>query len=141
MRLRVEPQQIQPVGFRRTIVVAALCALAAMAIAAVAADRASAEPAICSEYPGLSQCEQPATGGGDTGGGPNPADGGGAQSPIPGAGGASAAAGGGASGALPFTGYPLTPAILLLLALLVAGLAIRGYVALRERTPAQATHS
>jgi hypothetical protein len=140
MRLRVEPQQIQPVGFRRMIVVATLCALVALAIAAVAADRASAEPAICSEYPGLSQCEQPTTGGGDTGGGVNPADGGGAVSPIPGAGGPSAA-GGGARGALPFTGYPLTPVILLLLALLVAGLAIRGYVALRERTQARATHS
>jgi hypothetical protein len=141
MRLRVERQQIQPVGFRRTIVVAALCALGALLIAAVAADRASAEPAICSEYPGLTQCEQPTTGGGDTGGGLNPADGGGAVSPpIPGAGGPSAA-GGGASGALPFTGYPLTPVILLFLALLVAGLAIRGYVALRERAHAGAPHS
>lgn len=37
------------------------------------------------------------------------------------------------TGTLPFTGYPLNALILLLLLMLVAGLALRGYLALRDR--------
>ncbi len=147
--LGMEQQQIQAFGLRRMAAIAALVALATLALAAATADRASAEAAICAEYPGLTQCDQPVGGDAETGDdvsptgtGADPTTGGGTPSAIPGAGGPSAAAGGaGARGALPFTGYPLTPVILLLLALLVAGLTVRAYVAIRDRAQARATHS
>lgn len=51
------------------------------------------------------------------------------------AGGPSANAGKG--GSLPFTGYPMTPLILLLLLLLLLGLLVRMYVAVRQRMRAR----
>jgi hypothetical protein len=60
-------------------------------------------------------------------------------------GGALAAAPGGstsgaeaARGELPFTGYPLTPLIMLLLLLVLGGLLIRGFLAVRDRLRAGA---
>jgi hypothetical protein len=46
-------------------------------------------------------------------------------------------------GSLPFTGYPMTPLILFVLALLATGLAMRGFVTIRERIRARgsAPHS
>jgi hypothetical protein len=106
---------------------------ATFAFSAATADRASAQvPAICDEYPGLPQCEQ-GSGGGGGGGGANPTSGAG-QNGIPGGGGATADDTG---GTLPFTGYPLTPLLLLLLVLLAAGLTIRAYLAIRDRLRAR----
>lgn len=102
------------------IVAAFVVALAGfMAISAIVADQANAGvPAICDQYPDLPECQEPVPG-------PGP-------SPGPGPdGGPTADAG--VTGELPFTGYPLTPLILLLLALLLAGLAIRTYLAVRDR--------
>lgn len=45
--------------------------------------------------------------------------------------------GGGEGGELPFTGYPVTPLILLLLLLLATGAALRTYVAVRDRMQAR----
>lgn len=150
--------QIQALGVRRWVAIAALAALATLTISAATAERASAEAAICAEYPGLTQCDQPVDqpvgGNADTGGdvspigsgadptaeGSDPIAAGDAQSGIPAAGGPSAATGA-TGGALPFTGYRLTPVILLFLALLVAGLTVRAYVAIRDRAQARATES
>src|SRR5687767_8303386 len=86
-----------------------------MAISAIVADPANAGvPAICAQYPDLPECEVP-------GPGPGPGPDGGPTADA------------GVTGELPFTGYPLTPLILLLLALLLAGLAIRTYLAVRDR--------
>ncbi len=49
----------------------------------------------------------------------------------------SAGGDGTASGELPFTGYPMTPLLLLLLALLAAGLLLRAYLAVRTRLQAR----
>jgi hypothetical protein len=85
--------------------------------------------------------QNPAGGGGHNGGGngaQNPAGGGGgggAQNPDNGGGAVSPAGGGGAEpsatvgekggGGLPFTGYPLTPLVWIVVGLLVAGIAVR----------------
>jgi hypothetical protein len=42
-----------------------------------------------------------------------------------------------AGGELPFTGYPLTPLVWLLLAVLVAGVCLRAHLAVRERLRAR----
>ena len=115
-------------GFLVIALATLLLALAAtFAFTAAAADPAFAQQApICAEYPGLPQCEEPATGGGgDTPGGTNT----GGENAVPGSG----AATGEADGTLPFTGYPLTPLLLLLLVLLATGLTIRAYLAIRDR--------
>ena len=83
---------------------------------------AQSQPPICEDYPDLDVCNEPGGGGGD-----NP-DGDDGAGPGVGSGGS-----GDGDGSLPFTGYPLTGLILLLLALLALGLAIRGAVAIRER--------
>jgi hypothetical protein len=82
--------------------------------------------------------QHPAGGGGHNGGGnggQNPAGGGGAQNPANGGGATSPAGGGGGEpsatvgekggGGLPFTGYPLTPLVWIVVGLLVAGIAVR----------------
>lgn len=85
----------------------------------VAAPSASAQqPAICDRYPNLPQCQGPTDDEGTTDDGLN--------NPGP-------AGSGEAAGGLPFTGYPMTFLILLLLALLLLGLAIRVYLAARDR--------
>ena len=99
--------------------------------------RKQSEPAICAQYASIPQCEQ-ATGGG---GAETPAGGGGdAGSPggIPGSAGSGADLAGGTSGALPFTGYPLTPLVLILLLLLIAALTVRAGLAIRDRIGANA---
>ena len=143
----------QPKTIIRNGLLALAAIAAALALSALVADSASAQqPAICDQYPQLPQCDD--QGGGGGGGG----DGGGGvagesdsssdddqgstgdettgTSPgvFPGSGGGpTAGAGGGTGGELPFTGYPLTPLLLILLLLLAAGLVIRAYVAARER--------
>lgn len=69
------------------------------------------------------------TGGGPDGTGGGPAAGGGPSATVAESGGAN----------LPFTGYPLTPLVLLLLAVLVTGLALR--VAAKARERHRAAHS
>jgi len=81
---------------------------------------------ICEQYPNLPVCVEPDDGGGDRDGDDD------GDEDVAGAG-AGASAGGDGDGELPFTGYPLTPLLLLLLALLLAGLTIRAYLAARER--------
>lgn len=118
---------------RRLAILAALAVafFAALAASSVGTQTASAgQPPICSEYPDLPQCEE---GGGNGGENPNPPqeepdDEGGAGG-GPGAGPTGDAGG----GELPFTGYPLTSLMLLLLILLATGLAIRSYLAVRDR--------
>ncbi|MGH2954141.1 MAG: hypothetical protein ACRDK9_08995 [Solirubrobacterales bacterium] len=120
-------------------------AAVALALGAALADSAAAQqPAICDQYPQLPQCGgSEGAGGGGGGDEGNPLDQG--QSPasdegagagpgaFPGAGGPTAGAGGGTGGELPFTGYPLTPLLLILLILLAAGLMIRTYLGARDR--------
>ena len=85
-------------------------------------------PAICAQYPDLPQC---LPGGGGGGGDGNNDPGGDGAGLGPGG-------DGNLGSELPFTGYPLTPLILLLLALLATGIAVRTYLWLRQR--AQSTH-
>ena len=109
------------VGFTRMriiVLAAAAMLLSVLALGAIAASEASASPAICSQYPDLPQCQPDATDPGTA---------------APAAGPSADVA----SDNLPFTGYPLTALILLLLVLLLVGLAIRGYLAIRERTRRQ----
>lgn len=136
-----------------------LALLAAWLLSAAMPARASAvPPPACTEYLSLPGC-----GGspGDGGGTPGTPTGGGGGTPgaHTGAGGGGGAGGvtpavsgpshsspadalapgnapGGASaprGQLPFTGYPLTPLVLLLVLLLAAGLLLRAYVGVRDR--------
>ena len=74
---------------------------------------AHAQSAACPQY---QTCPNP------PGGGNVPTGGGGETNPSAGQG-----------GQLPFTGYPVTPLILLLAALLAAGAMIRAYIAARDR--------
>jgi hypothetical protein len=125
--------RISPAKAVFVLALAAVCALLAMS--AVATQSASADPAICDQYASIPQCDQ-ATGGGGT---ENPVGSGtdaSAPGGIPGTAGPSADLAGGASGELPFTGYPLTPLVLILLLLLIAGLTARAGVAIRDRLAA-----
>ena len=110
----------------RVVVVAALVALTALAaLAAVRAAPASAQlPAVCQQYPNLPQCQDPI----DIDEPGTPPDG----TAVPGAPGTAPTAAA-APGTLPFTGYPITPLLLLLLVLLIAGLTLRAYLAVRDR--------
>ena len=109
--------------------------LAALAVAAVLLLPQAAQaqlPAICDQYPDLPQCEE--GGGGGGGGDENPS---GDEGPGGGSGNLpSGEADAGAQGDLPFTGYPMTAILLLMLALLVMGLIIRSVVAIRDRRSA-----
>jgi hypothetical protein len=141
-------------GRSQSVIVATLLVLAAVGIlAAVTAERASAQlPSICDQYPALPPCQVPD----DEGEGPDrplgqqgpdglPGDGDqdddgipDVGAGIPGAGGPTAGLPGGAAGGqLPFTGYPLSPLLLLLLILLLIGLTIRAYLAIRDRIRAR----
>jgi hypothetical protein len=101
---------------RITVLAVAAMLVSVFALSAIAASDASAsEPAICTQYPDLPQCQPDAT-----------------DPPVA----ADPTAGPSADVAadnLPFTGYPLTALILLLLTLLLVGLAIRAYLAVRDR--------
>ena len=123
---------VQSLDIRKIALVATLSAITAVFALLALSPSAEAQglPAICDEYPELPQCDvepQPPVdhppgdhhdrGHGDFrdfGDGDGSAD-------------------SGAKGELPFTGYPLTSLILLILALLVIGLTIRAYVAARQR--------
>lgn len=123
-----ESLRISPGRIAVTVVLATLATLAALA--ATQASPAGAQfAAICQQYPTLPECQEQ---GADLIAGIEP----GAPTGEPGVtgipvGGPTAAVGG--VGKLPFTGYPLTPLLLLLLILVLAGLTIRAYLAIRER--------
>jgi hypothetical protein len=112
----------------RTVVLLALAgAVAALGISALTAQQASAQALgseFCDEYPNAPGCQDT---GPDDGTGANPDDDEAATAAGP------SADDGATGGSLPFTGYPLTALILLLLVLLVTGLAIRTYLAIRDR--------
>lgn len=104
---------------------AVLALLGACALLLVAAAPAGAQSsAFCQQYPNDPTCVDDITGGGDPDNDDVGADTGGGNSPI---------GAGNATSQLPFTGFPLTPALLLMLLLLAAGIALRTAVWLRER--------
>jgi len=108
----------------RSLVVAGLAVLAFGALVAQSASAQGPGSEFCEEYPSAPGC-------GETG--PTTDEGGTTDdSGTPDVAGI-AGAGSAGGGELPFTGYPLTALILLLLILLLIGLAIRGYLAVRER--------
>ena len=112
----------------RTIVLAGVAGLFfALGLTAVLAPSAGAQSPgsdFCQEYPNVPGCD---TGPTDEGGS-NPNDNG--TTPVSGEGPTASADTG---DELPFTGYPLTALILLLIVLLLVGLSIRGYLAIRAR--------
>jgi len=117
---------INKLGTRQLFIVSAFVALLAGMFALVTAGTASAQdmPAICDEYPNNPECDVR----------PEPPDEDPDPNELPSANvGGSGGGNGDGDGALPFTGYPLTGLILLLLILLATGLVIRGGTALRER--------
>ncbi len=84
---------------------------------------------ICIEYPDLPQCVGP-------GGGEGNPDGDGDGNGV----GVGPSAGDlGDGGKLPFTGYPITPLVAILLALIAAGAALRTYLYVRDRLSSGAT--
>ena len=108
---------------RRAVVALSLMfAMLVTLFAVLQADTASAQGPICLQYP--NECDGDA---GPTGGTGSSSD------DLPAFGSGGDGTGTGAGGELPFTGYPLTFLILLLLILLAAGLTIRAYVAVRDR--------
>lgn len=116
------------------VVAALLALLGALVAGAVSAPHASAQGTdpVCEEYPNLPQCEEDQVDDGED----DEADDRDGQddeaTALPGGGGPTASGSGG-GGNLPFTGYPVSSLVLLLIALLAAGAALRGYLALRER--------
>lgn len=126
-------------GLPVVLALAAICAV----ILVSAPTAIAATSAVCDQYPGLPQCQ--AAGG--TGGGSPSVGGGGDDGEGTGAGVVGGAGGGGSipgsgdeatgsatqAGELPFTGYPLTPLVLLLLTLLAGGISARAYIAARDR--------
>jgi hypothetical protein len=111
---------------RFAVALVAMVALAS-ASAVVPATAGAQDPAACQQYP-TSDCGDagPANGGGDTSPGIGPGGGAGAPS-------AAGTDSGSSHGTLPFTGYPMTPLLLLVLALLAAGLMLRAALAVRDR--------
>ena len=115
-----------PIEHHRTLLwTFALALLASVGFALIASQPAAAQlPPICEEYPDLPQCElpdeeEPPPGDGDDDG---DGDDGGTGS---------------TDGNLPFTGYPLTPLLMLVIVLFATALAIRGYIAIRKRLAAE----
>ena len=115
--------------------------IALVAVILFAAPNAAASSAVCDQYPDIPQCAAPATGQGGTAAQPGGGDGtgesvltsGGSPPAAEGAATAGSSGGPGKAGDLPFTGYPLSPLVAVLLAALAAGLAIRIYLAVRRR--------
>lgn len=108
----------------RSVVLLGLLAMVSVMIGLAFAGPASAQlPAGCSEYDG-DICNEPIDDGDEDGDiAPSGGDGGNGDGN----------GSGDADGNLPFTGYPLTGLILLLLALLAVGLVIRSGTALRDK--------
>jgi hypothetical protein len=106
----------------------ALVCVGAVVVLGLAAAPAGAQ-SICQQYPNAPECDGDVGPGGGNGGNDN----------LPFLNGGSNPSGdfGDGNGKLPFTGYPLTPLILLFLILLAAGLATRTYVAVRGRLAAR----
>jgi hypothetical protein len=95
--------------------------LTSLGFALIASQPAAAQlPPICEEYPDLPQCELPdeEEPPGDNDGNGNNGDNGGT---------------GDTDGNLPFTGYPMTPLLMLVIVLFATAIAIRGYTAIRKR--------
>ncbi len=117
----------------RALVIALVAAFSlAFAFSAILAQSASAQgpgSALCDRYPELPQCQD--DDGDDDGDDDdkNPSGGGGNPSTDD----------DGPSGNLPFTGYPLGALTLLLVLLLVAGLTLRAYLAVRDRIAGDGT--
>jgi hypothetical protein len=130
---RTEVSKVNAQGLMTRKLTAAVAAFALVLagmtlLLAVNASSASAQlPAICQQYPDLPQCQEPTGPTGPTGAGPTGPTGIGPTTDE------GPTAGVTTGGELPFTGYPLTGLILLLLVLLLAGLAIRTYLAVRGR--------
>jgi hypothetical protein len=113
---------------RTAFLVLIASAFAVLTVAAIGAQSAPAQALgseFCQEYPNAPGCQD--TGPTDNEGGADPGD-----DATPSAAGPSADEGS-TGGSLPFTGYPLTALILLLLILLLVGLALRAYLAVRDR--------
>ena len=112
-----------------TALLFALTAILFMASAA-ASDTAFAQQGAGTQYPD----GDVGPGGGGGGDSDLLPDGGECENPpCDGGAGPSAGAGDDGGGNLPFTGYPLSTLILILAALLIAGLAVRSYIAVRDR--------
>jgi len=95
--------------------------LAALSLSLAFSSQASAQlPAACEQYPDLDICIDPTVDDGEN------------DDVGPGAGNDANGTGDG-DDTLPFTGYPLTSLILLLLALLITGLTVRAYIGVRDR--------
>lgn len=102
---------------RTRTLAAGVVAAFAFAFVALSPPQASAATLpICSQYPDLPECQD------DPAGTAGPGPGADQGRPT-----------GESDGSLPFTGYPLTALVLLLLVLLLAGLTIRAYLAVRGR--------
>ena len=103
--------------------------LGVIAVIVLAFAPSASAQSICDEYPDLPQCVDPGDGGGE-----NPGDGDdeGDEDDVAGGAGPTADLGDG-TGELPFTGYPVTPLVLFLLALLAAGVILRSYLYLKQR--------
>jgi|HigsolmetaAR202D_1030399.scaffolds.fasta_scaffold13484_2 hypothetical protein len=119
-------------SFRVVVAFAVAALVGALAIALPLASDAQAQslPPICQQYPNLPECDTSP----DEDDNPTPPDD--EESPdqagpVPPGSGPTGKAG--AAGKLPFTGYPLTGALLAFLILLAAGLALRAYLATRDR--------
>jgi hypothetical protein len=111
---------------RRIAAVAALL-LAMTGLMAVAQPASAQSTAACTEYV-QGGCGPGGGNGGDNPNGTGPASAGNTGNSHHG-------------GQLPFTGYPLTPLVLLLLLLLLAGIVVRATVAVRDRLRAHQAHA
>lgn len=116
-----------PIALRAQIFVALLLALGLAVVASsVGADQASAQDSsFCEQYPNDPSCDDDDN---DNDNDNNDDDSGPGSGPLSGD-----DLNGTGGGSLPFTGYPLSPLVILLLILLASGLAIRGYTAVRDR--------
>lgn len=116
-----------------------LLPLILVSILAFAASASAQGSDICAQYPDLPQCVEPIDDGGDNDLGNGGGAGGGSLGSGGGGGGTLAGSSGDAGAELPFTGYPLSPVVLICLILLVAGITARAGLAIRERRRAAAS--
>ncbi len=134
---KVNHVTIENLGRKNFVVLGALAALVVSCLCLAWAGSANAQlPSGCVEYDDpcigpIDEVDEDGDFGPGFGGGNNPGHFGDGD-------GLAHGGSGDADGNLPFTGYPLTGLILLLLVLLLAGLAIRSVVAAREKLAARA---